>query len=250
MIRPLAVILAALLLAAFNVSWAAAQEAAAASPKAQIEVELRLERKLLVLDLAGYDEARTRERQARSRVDEVSSRLDEMLQGDSLSLGGLEALRDELDAARESAQTAASRVDGQVRRLEERLQRIGFLEGEMGGQPVRRTDPISGRWRVRVQPGDRSGTFEMRLAGTVVTGTYQIDGVGSGSLRGTYTGNALRLERVDSRRGFDSVFEGSLTGDGLLSGLWTANELAGGDAARGGWTAVRVGGNGGNEGER
>jgi hypothetical protein len=225
--------------------------AATASQRAQIDLDLRLERRLLMLDLTAFDEARTRERQARERVDEVSARLDETLGGDSLSLGTLESLREELDAAREAGRTAAGRVDAQIRRLEERLQRIGFLEGELagGGQAVRRTDPISGRWRVRVQPGDRSGTFELRLAGTVVTGTYQVDGGGSGSLQGTYAGNRLRLERIDVRRGFDSVFEGSLDAAGTLSGSWSANELGVPEPARGGWSAVRIGSTASAEGE-
>ena len=70
-----------------------------ASQRAQVEMQLRLEQRLLVLDLAGYDEARTRERQRQERVTEVASRVDETLGGDSLSLGTLETLRDELDGA-------------------------------------------------------------------------------------------------------------------------------------------------------
>ncbi|HYG64602.1 MAG TPA: hypothetical protein VEL74_18625 [Thermoanaerobaculia bacterium] len=221
----------------------AAPVAATASQRAQVEMQLRLEQRLLVLDLAGYDEARTRERQALERMGEVATRLDETLGGDSLALGTLEALRDELDGAREAGRTAAGRVDAQIRRLEERLQRIGFLEGELSGRTAaapRRTDVITGRWRVRVQPQDRPGTFELRLSGTVVTGTYSIEGGGSGSLQGTYAANRLRLERIDVRRGFDSVFEGTLTGSGVLTGTWTANELGLPEPAQGGWSAVRI----------
>jgi hypothetical protein len=243
---------AATLLVLFAPAAAAPQAVAPAAPSAgiQIETELRLERKLLALDLAAYDEARTRERQVRVRVDEVAAQLDEALRGEALSLGALEALHEQLDAAREAARTAAARVDGGLQRLEERLRRIGFLESELGGRPAgERRDPVSGRWRVRILPQDLSGTFELHLAGTVVTGSYTIEEGGSGSLRGTLSGTRLRLERIDSRRGFDAVFEGTVAaGGGLVTGSWTATELAAGEPERGGWSAIRIGG-GGEEGE-
>lgn len=252
--RPLA--LSLLLLCALPAAATAQGAAGAAEPtsREQAGFLLQLQRRLLVLDLAGYDEARKREVEARGRVDDVAGRLDEALRGDSLTLGDLESLRDQLDAAREAARTAAVRVDEQVRNLTERLQSIGFLEGEVAGQTVRQApaDPLTGEWRVRIDPGNLQGVFVLRLSGSVVSGTYRIDGGGSGgsgSLRGTLTGTALRLERIDIRRGFDSIFEGTLTGDGQLSGLWTAVELAAGEPARGGWSAVRAT-RAGNEGDQ
>jgi hypothetical protein len=211
-----------------------------------MENELRLERKLLSLDLTSYEEARRREQETSERVAEVAARLDEALAGETLSLGSLEVLREELDAAREAARTATTRVDSQIQKLEERLQRIGFLEGEAVGErrTVRQRDALTGRWRVRIQPQDQTGTFDLRLAGSVVTGTYQMEGGGassSGSLRGTLTGNVLRLERIDAQRGFDATFDGRIGASGeFITGSWTANELAAGEAARGGWSAVRT----------
>jgi hypothetical protein len=203
----------------------------------QIETELRLERKLLSLDLVAYKESRAREQRARDQLAAVVTRLDQALAGDSLALGVLESLRDELAATREGVRIAGERVDEEVRRLQDRLRRIGFLEAELGSRVATR-DPVSGRWNVRIEPPGTNGTFELRLAGTVVTGTYQLDGGASGSLKGTLVDGKLRLERVDSRRGFDSVFEGTFAGN-AVSGTWTANELAAGEATRGQWTATR-----------
>lgn len=215
------------------------------TPSNPVDTELRLERKLLALDLSSYNEARQREQETSDRVAEVVTRLDEALDGEALSLGTLEALRGELDTAREAARTAATRVDLQIQKLEERLQRIGFLEGEAGGEStVRQRDALTGRWRVRIQPQDQTGTFDFRLAGSVVTGTYRLEGggaVATGSLRGTLTGNVLRLERIDSGRGFDATFDGRIGASGeFITGSWTANELAAGEAARGGWSAIRL----------
>jgi hypothetical protein len=217
-----------------------ASQETSAPARAQIETELRLERKLLALDLAAYREARGRERTTRDRVTEVTGRMDETLGGDSLALGTLETLHDELASAREAARTASDRVDGSILRLQDRLRRIGFLEGEIqgGGPAVPRPDAVTGRWRAQILPLNQTATFDLRLDGTVVTGTYQIDGGSSGSFRGTYANNEIRLERVDTRLGFDSVFRGTV-GTGRMAGTWEANELASGRPNRGEWTAVR-----------
>ena len=210
--------------------------------RTQVETQLQLERKLLALDLASFREARDRERGAQARVNEVSGRLDQALASETMALGNLEALHDELSAARETASTAAERVEAQLQRLQDRLRRIGFLEGELGTRGPRRADPVTGRWQVRITPQDVAATFDLRLEGTVVSGTYTIgDGASSGSFRGTYVGNTLRLERIDRQRGFDSVFVGNV-GAGRINGIWLLNEMATGSPARGDWTATRENG--------
>lgn len=246
------VLFAALVLTGtLGVAWAWQEEQEAPVPagpppadaayRAQVQTQLRLESSLLALDLASYREARDREVGARARVTEVAGRMDQALAGDTVALGNIEALHDELSAAREAASTAAQRVEERLVRLEERLRRIGFLEGEVGARVPARPDPVSGRWRVRILPQNAAGTFNLRLSGAVVTGTYTLDGISSGSFRGTYTGNTLRLERIDERRGFDSTFVGTV-GAGQIQGIWLLNELATGGPSRGDWTATRENG--------
>jgi hypothetical protein len=218
----------------------------------QIETDLRLERKLLALDLAAYREARTLEQRTRDQVAQVTGRLDQALTGDSMALGTLESVHLELSSSRAASQIAIDRVEWQIQRIEDRLRRIGFLEGEMGGggrPSIAETarDPLSGRWRVVILPQNQTGTFDLTLNGTQVSGSYTLTGgslTGSttGSLRGTYADNRLRLERIDSRRGSDSAFVGSVdSATGRLSGTWTANDLASGQPARGDWSATREG---------
>jgi hypothetical protein len=212
-----------------------------AAYRSQVQTQLRLERSLLALDLASYREARDRETGTRARVAEVAGRLDQALGGDAVALGNVEALHDELSAAREAANTAVQRVEERLVRLQDRLRRIGFLEGETGARAQARPDPVTGRWRVTILPQNATGVFNLRLNGAVVTGTYTLDGISSGSFRGTYTGNTLRLERVDERRGFDSTFVGAV-GVGQIRGIWLLNELATGGPSRGDWTATRENG--------
>jgi hypothetical protein len=215
---------------------------------AQIATELRLERKLLALDLAAYREARTVEQRTRDQVAQSTAKLDQALTGDSIALGTLESVHLELSSSRAASQIAADRVEWQLQRIEDRLRRIGFLESEAGGRTAEAPrDPITGTWSVVILPQNQTGTFELKLNGTLVSGSYTLSGgnlvgSGAGSFRGTYADNHLRLERVDTRRGFDSVFLGTVDpATGRLNGTWSANDLASGQPARGDWSANRNG---------
>jgi hypothetical protein len=244
--RLVASVLASLLASVFAIGAVSAQataasEASAASTSAPsgVQNDLQLERKLLSLDLVSYREARVREQAARTQVDDAGQKLDQALAGDSLALGTLESLFDVLSASRASVQIAAQRVDWQVQRLQDRLRRISFLEGELGGARAVRPGSVAGRWQVQILPQNVAGIFDLRLDGTVVSGTYQI-GTTKGSWRGTFVDNDLRLERIDSKGGFDSVFSGTFNpATQTITGSWTANELASGQPTRGDWTAAR-----------
>jgi hypothetical protein len=128
-----------------------AQDAApsASTASIQLQTELQLERKLLALDLVSYRETRTKEQAARDRVSASMQRLDQALGGDSLALGTLESLFTELSAARAAASAAAEQMDWQVRSLQERMRRISFLEGEIGGRGMRETT-LAGRWQLQI----------------------------------------------------------------------------------------------------
>jgi hypothetical protein len=217
----------------------ATTEAAPQSPF--VQTELRLERSLLSLDLVSYTELRERARRAQQGVNEVLGRLDVALAGDAVSLGTLESLQNDLDAARAATRITEERLSGQLERIQERLRRIGLLSGDRGGELRTAGDLVTGRWRVAILPQNVTATFDLRLNGTVVSGTYRVDNGLAGSFRGTYTGGSLRLERIDGRAGFDSVWEGTV-GNGRIAGTWTSNQLATGQPNRGDWTAVREGG--------
>ncbi|HEY0512642.1 MAG TPA: hypothetical protein VGH73_12100 [Thermoanaerobaculia bacterium] len=233
-----------LLLVLFLPLAAGAQEPSApatAAGAASAQMELRLERRLLSLDLVSYNEVRERERRARERVAAVLGRLDKALASDAVSLGALESLQDELSNAREAAHTAENRLESQLEKLGERLRRIALLEGETAGVAPRPADPVTGRWRVTISPQGFAATYSFRLNGTVVTGSYQVDGGTSGSFRGSFVNGNVRLERIDSQGGADSVWEGTV-GSNRIDGTWTTNELVTGQPNRGTWTAVREGG--------
>jgi hypothetical protein len=240
--RLVVALLTTLLAVTSAVGTASAQGTAPAAPSAaplsRAQSDLQLERKLLSLDLVSYREARSREQAARTQVDDAAQKLDQALSGDSLALGTLESLFDILSASRAASQIAAQRVDWQVQRLQDRMRRISFLEGEAGGARTR-PGTIAGRWQVQILPQNVTGLFDLRLDGTVISGTYQI-GTSKGSWRGTFVDNNVHLERIDAKGGFDSIFSGTFDPVAqTIRGSWTANELASGGPTRGDWSAAR-----------
>jgi hypothetical protein len=80
----------------------------------------------------------------------------------------------------------------------------------------------------------------MTLEGTLVSGDFTLEGGYSGSLRGTLIGDRLRIERVDSRLGFSTVYFGRVARDGnSIAGTWESTALGGGAPGSGRWRAVR-----------
>jgi hypothetical protein len=80
----------------------------------------------------------------------------------------------------------------------------------------------------------------MSLDGTIVSGEYTLEGGYSGSLRGTLVNDRLRLERVDSKLGFSSIYYGRVAREGAsIAGTWESTTFGGGEPGAGRWHAVR-----------
>lgn len=244
MIRPAFLLVLLLSVALISAPALRAQDTAQPSASAaatQLQTELQLERKLLALDLVSYRETRTKEQAARDRVTASMQRLDQALGGDSLALGTLESLFAELSGARAAASAAAEQMDWQVRSLQERMRRISFLEGEIGGRGMRETT-LAGRWHVQLSPTNQTGTLALQLNGTAISGTYAIDGGSSGSVRGNLVGNRVQLDLLDSAGNVGSTWTGAFDlASQRMAGTWLATELAAGQPAQGAWSATRPG---------
>jgi hypothetical protein len=200
------------------------------------DVELSVERRLLVLDLASYRELRVHEDAILVKLSEAQGRLDRALTRDTMTLGSLEGLDDEVTADRAAARIGAERVDRQLDRIHERLRRMAVLS-DNGRTPA---DPISGRWRVLIGPGNLGGTFELHLDGTAVSGSYRMDDASTGSLRGTYVSGVLTVGRIDTQGGTDRSFSGSVNeAAGTISGIWQSRDLATNQPSTGGWSGAK-----------
>ncbi len=105
-------------------------------------------------------------------------------------------------------------------------------------------DLISGAWQLVMEPGGHNGLMTLTLDGTLIQGTYDLDGGWTGSMRGTLVGGRVRMERIDSQMGFVAIFYGALRVEGddvRLEGKWEATQLAAGMPSAGGWVAQRLG---------
>ncbi len=112
-----------------------------------------------------------------------------------------------------------------------------------GGSGLGR-DLISGAWQLVMEPGGHNGLMTLTLDGTLIQGTYELDGGWTGSMRGTLVGGRVRMERIDSQMGFVAIFYGAVRGEGddvRLEGKWEATQLAAGTPSAGGWVAQRLG---------
>ena len=101
---------------------------------------------------------------------------------------------------------------------------------------------LNGRWTLTVLPG-LTGTAFLVQQGTLISGTYELSGGWTGSLRGTLVANKIRLERIDSQLGFAAIFYGELNlgaDPDVIQGRWEATQLAAGMASAGGWRAERA----------
>lgn len=101
---------------------------------------------------------------------------------------------------------------------------------------------LDGTWELTVQPG-LTGTVFLVQQGTLVSGTYELSGGWTGSVRGTLVANKIRLERIDSQLGFAAIYYGELNlskEPAVIQGRWEATQLAAGMPSAGGWRAVRA----------
>lgn len=144
-------------------------------------------------------------------------------------------------ASVQSAEDALIDVEGRVRfelerrrllasRLADRARRAAALREEIaqrreaGKSP---DDPLTGRWAININPGERRGVLRLILDGALVWGDYTLDGGFRGSVRGQLVGDRLSFDRIDSERGFDARFYGRLTAaPRRLLGTWEATAIA------------------------
>jgi len=208
--------------------------------KAQRDIEKRL----LGADLATMERV---QEQLRGACDRLVRLGDDLLraQKDAEDLGSFTARSADLRHAESevselvaSAQQLRTTIGARRGYLEQVQAEIRRMEEAVQANP----DEISGRWTVAVEPGGFTGTFDLRLDGTLVTGVYQLSGGWKGSLRGTFIGGDVHLERIDTQQGFVAVYSGRLVSretEKRLEGTWEATNLAAGMPTSGSWLARR-----------
>lgn len=204
-----------------------------------LEMQIEVEERLLDRSRQAYRRARNLQRQEEDRLTSLEARLDDLLESNRPDRNALRRLEDSVRETRVVATDRAERATELREQIENQIARIEVLSDLRTNLP-RVEDPLSGEWQLRVFPQGQMGMMDLDLDGTLVTGTYVLDGGFSGSLRGTLVGNHVRLERIDAERGFDIVYEGELDRTtGRIEGGWRATQLNRPGPAGGEWVAQR-----------
>lgn len=182
---------------------------------------------------------------AESLVAGHRSRLMRLVERPDADAVALDTAEDDLADAEGRLRTLQDQRRTASSRLLERLRRIAMLSEELrkkrsSGAPY--ADPVTGRWTLLINPGPRKGEMRIVLDGTLVSGDYVLDGGFRGSLRGTFIGDKLSLQRVDSEQGIDANFYGRVNSQQKrIAGTWEATALAPATGPSGGtWTGSIV----------
>ena len=193
-------------------------------------VTLDLERKARLGDVDELERVTDQLARASDNAAQRRARLLEMAREPNPDRSEVSGSEDGVADAEARVRTLEARRSAVVARFLERSRRIASLTDELTrrrGAPRGESDPVTGRWTVSIDPGKVTGIYRLRLDGTLILGDYAMAGGFKGSLRGTYVGDRVTLQRIDSERGFDATFYGKLAGSPKrITGSWEATAIA------------------------
>ncbi len=207
--------------------------------------QLQMQQQLVAEKLGELQDHQASLEAAWSRVDRLTADLVRAQQDheslDSLRLRSQDLQQAESDLAMrllegQQLRLTLTETRAQIEQLRTELARLAKLHAKP-------SDPLSGTWKLTVEPGGQTGVLFLSLDGTLVTGTYALSGGWSGSMRGTLVSGKVRLERIDSQMGFSAVYYGRLdltSEPARLEGTWEGTNLAPGGPAAGTWVATKT----------
>lgn len=209
-----------------------------------VRATLEVERTLLQEDKQRWARIKAERSELAARAAAARSALDDAMEApETPSAARIDSLMgevDDLDHRRLDLEVAER---GLLERIHDRLRRIELLEERVVSLTARAGEsrgPVAGTWDVALMPSGQRGTFVLVQTGTLVSGTYELDGGWTGSLQGTLIQRKLYLDRIDSRVGRWGRFEGVLSPDGTrIRGSWTKLDVGSEGGAEGVWTGSR-----------
>ncbi|HEX7578714.1 MAG TPA: hypothetical protein VF580_01850 [Thermoanaerobaculia bacterium] len=195
-----------------------------------LSVAMDLERKARLTDIDELERITDQLGRASDVAVQRRARLLELVREPNAGRVEVSGSEDGVADAEARVRTLETRRSAVVARFLERSRRITSLAEELArrrGAPRGESDPVTGRWSVAIDPGKMTGTYHLRLDGTLISGDYVLAGGFKGSLRGTYVGDRVTLQRIDSERGFDATFYGKLVpSQKRITGSWEATAIA------------------------
>ena len=198
------------------------------------------EQELLDAAQVVFVSARIQQLEAEGQVASLASGLEALLTREEIPVAEVEDLRATLFLARAIAEAFEEQADEAGGRILDHQRRLVALEALAGSKDPSSGDAVSGTWKILTLPSGREGLLEIQLDGTLVSGSFSLDGGSHGSLRGTYVAGKLRLERIEAERGFDLIYEGRLNEEeDRLDGGWRTTLLGSPGPGGGQWSATR-----------
>jgi hypothetical protein len=209
-----------------------------------LSAELEVQRILLEEDLERYDRLTVKRADLATRLAALYKALDAAVQDEEG--GSLDQIETHADQAGEVEAERAELLSRQrmlIARVRERQRTIGLIEEKLAAipdRPLRPAGPLVGTWDVILMPAQQYGAFIFAQTGTLINGTYTLDGGWTGSLQGTLINRKIYMVRIDSKKGRMMELEGYLAADGMrIRGTWLSYELSGGSGATGQWSAEK-----------
>ena len=208
-----------------------------------IRAEVEIERTLLKEDQARHRRLAAERDRAAEELSRAYQDLDAAVLGEDASEERLGDLSVRLERAEKERAELLVTERVVIEMIRNRLRRLALFEArlaEVQARAVEEAGPLAGRWEVVLMPAGQRGSFQMTQNGTLLTGSYALDGGFTGNLRGTLVERKVFLERIDSRLGRCAEFEGYLSTDGgKIRGTWLAYDLNAPGGANGQWSAER-----------
>ena len=193
-------------------------------------VALDLERKARNEDVLELERLTSAAARADASAASARERLVDAVRGGDVEAGDLRDEEERVMEAEARASAAREIRRAAVARLVQSVRRIALLQEEVARRRLasrRAADPVTGHWEATIDPGARKGVYRLVLDGTLVSGDYTLDGGFRGSLRGTYVGERITIQRIDSERGFDATFYGRVQPQlKRITGTWEATAIA------------------------
>jgi hypothetical protein len=191
-----------------------------------------MERRRVSEDLEEFDRISVQASRAEHDLTSALNQIARLAREGVLDRNALEQAEQTAADARARVQSGQDRRRAVSERLAEHVRRLASFREEIARRrEALRTvlsDPLTGRWEVFINPGARRGFYRLSLDGTILSGDYVLDGGFRGSLRGTFVGDRVMLERIDSERGTDAKFYGRLTIGAVrrIAGTWDGTQIA------------------------
>jgi len=234
-----------------------------------LEKDLILEAHALGSQIEQYQLARKQEDEALQRYLKISAQFDEAI-NESSDIPLFRRLETELAKERETMIAALYETAKRRDRGLSTGERIRAIYDEMDRAQTEKffTNPLDGVWHVEIftqgitqrgverrgivttgpniqgmQVGgpEERGTLELRSQGGFVVGQYRLDDGSTGSLKGTYAHGRLRLDNLNSTRGFNYTLDGTYDqATDEIQGTYQAVLMGENQRGSGRWVATRL----------